>query len=98
MTRTRRIYNKLTMKKTLRNDISKPEGGKWWDEMTPEEKKEYIMNPLRNSVQKRGFIYHPYASGLCMGHCPFCRDRNKDQKHLRKLKKAEFRNQLREEL
>ena len=98
MARTRRIYNKLTMKKTLRNDITREFGEKPWGDMTKDEQKAWVSSPLRNAVQVKGFIYHPYASGLCMGNCPHCRDPTKDQRHLRKIRKREFRHDLVQEL
>jgi hypothetical protein len=66
--------------------------------MTPDEQRVYITSSLRNAVQHKGFLYHPYLSGLCMGNCPNCKDHTKDQKHLRKAKKAEFRKTVETEL
>ena len=58
----------------------------------------WIKNPLRNSVHEYGFLYHPYASGLCMGRCPMCRDHTKDTRLKRKERKAEFRSILKMEV
>jgi hypothetical protein len=58
---------------------------------------EFINNPLRNSIHSYGLMYHPYAQ-LCMGRCPMCRDPKLDQKHLRKIKKSEFKQMLTDEL
>jgi hypothetical protein len=33
-----------------------------------------------------------------MGHCQMCKDPNKDQKHIRKIRKQEFRKLLKSEL
>jgi hypothetical protein len=97
MTRTRRIYNKPNLKKTVRLDLTKV-GTKPLSEMTEGEMASYVNDSLRNSISLKGFIYHPYASGLCMGHCQMCKDPNKDQKHIRKIRKQEFRKLLKSEL
>lgn len=98
MTRTRRIYNNPRLKKTKRKVLVYDGANKTFKTMTNEEMRAYVTDSLRNAVAETGFIYHPYASGLCMGHCHFCRDPTKDQKRLRKLRKADFRHELVKEL
>lgn len=56
-----------------------------------------INDPLRNSVHNYGFLYHPYQQ-ICMGRCSMCRDHARDQNHVRKIKKYEFRNLIQLEL
>jgi 5-methylcytosine-specific restriction endonuclease McrA len=89
MTHTLRIYNKK-IKKAQRNNCYHPEE-KDFDEMTDEEKCNFVKDPLRNSIGSNGIYYHPYAQ-VCMGRCSMCRDPDKDQKHIRKHKKSEFRH------
>lgn len=88
MSDTIRIYNRK-VKKAHRIDLSKPRMGLKEQVETGE-----IRNPLRNAVHDYGLVYHPYASWLCMGHCPMCRDHDKDQRRLRKVRKREFMNIL----
>lgn len=97
MTRTLRIYNNPRLKKTKRKVLG--DGGEYpsFKTMTDEEMRAYTTDSLRNSVKEEGFIYHPYMP-VCMGHCHFCRDPTQDQKHLRKIRKAEFRHELKTEL
>ncbi len=97
MTRTKRIYNNPNLKKTKRIDLTKVTG-KALRDMSEGEMATYFNDPLRNSISETGFLYHPYASGLCMGHCHSCRDPSKDQKHQRKIRKQEFKKMLDEEL
>lgn len=97
MTRTRRIYNNPNLKKTIRNDLTKTDG-KMFSEMSEGEMAEYLNDSLRNSISFKGFLFHPYASGLCMGRCPHCRDPTEDQKHLRKVRKREFQSLVKMEL
>jgi hypothetical protein len=97
MTRTRRIYNRRHIKHTKRYDLTQPTG-LIFRKATQEEMSEYLTNPLRNSVKEQGFIYHPYASGLCMGHCAHCKNHALDQRRLRKAKKAAFEKEVKDEL
>jgi len=97
MTRTKRIYNNPNLKKTVRNDITKPQAPLFKD-MTESEMAAWVNDSLRNSIQFHGFLYHPYKSGLCMGRCPHCRNPDEDQKHIRKIRKREFRKVIDEEI
>jgi hypothetical protein len=56
-----------------------------------------INNSLRNAIHDYGFLYHPYAQ-ICMGNCSLCRDAKKDQKYIRKARKSEFQQILKEEM
>ena len=96
ITRTRRIYNNPRLKKTKRINLLPVQIP--LQSMTVEEQKAFVRDSLRNSISISGFFYHPYASGLCMGNCHYCRDHGLDQKHLRKSKKAEFRKVIESEL
>jgi hypothetical protein len=56
-----------------------------------------INSSLRNSVHDYGFLYHPYAQ-ICMGNCSLCKDAKKDQKYIRKARKVEFQQIIKEEM
>jgi len=92
MTRTIRIYNRK-VKKAHRIDLSKPRMGLKEMVETGE-----IRNSLRNAVHDYGLVFHKYAGWLCMGHCPSCRDHDKDPRHLRKVREREFMRILPHEL
>jgi len=95
MTRTKRIYNKPNLKKTHRIDLTK----NTYSSMSLEVQEELgILNSsLRYAVHDYGFLYHPYAQ-ICMGNCSMCRDAKKDQKHIRKARKSEFQQIIKEEM
>jgi hypothetical protein len=92
MSHTRRIYNRI-IKKCHRIKLNLIPSRSIKDMVESGE----INNPLRNAVHDYGVVYHPYA-WLCMGKCPGCRDRSKDQHHLRKIRKVEFRRLVRREV
>jgi hypothetical protein len=96
MTRTKRIYNKPNLKKAHRIDLSITDIP---NRLTLKEQVEtgVINSSLRNSVHEYGFLYHPYAQ-MCMGNCPMCRNAKKDQKYIRKARKSEFQQMLKEEM
>jgi len=61
-----------------------------------------IKAPRYNVDDKEFYI--PYGipftkrSWICMGHCPMCRDPNREPRLIRKRNKEQFRLQLKEEL
>jgi hypothetical protein len=95
MTRTKRIYNKPNLKKAHRIDLTDNP----YNRMGLKKQVEtgVINSSLRNSIHEYGFLYHPYAQ-MCMGNCPMCRDAKKDQKYMRKTRKSEFKQILKEEM
>jgi len=92
MTGTKRIYNKLNVKKAQRIDLRRLPPG-----LKEQVESGEINNPLRNAIHTTGLLYHPYAQ-LCMGKCPMCRDPALDPKRVRKVKKTEFMKQLKDEM
>ena len=92
MTRTIRIYNRRIKKAHRINLLNLILDFK--EQVETGE----INNPLRNSVHHYGFVYHPWASWLCMGHCNSCRDHSLDQRHQRKIRKREFARILPQEM
>ena len=97
MTRTKRIYNKPNLKKAHRIDLTDTSFPP--NRMTLQGQVEagVINSSLRNSIHEYGFLYHPYAQ-MCMGRCPMCRDAKKDQKYIRKTRKSEFKQMIKEEM
>jgi len=85
MSRTRRIYNRIIKKAHRINLLTQPG-------MSLEKQVETgeINNPLRNSIHQYGLVYHPFASWLCMGKCPCCRNHDLDPRHQRKVRQREF--------
>ena len=85
MSRTRRIYNRI-IKKAHRINLLKQPGMSLEKQVETGE----INNPLRNSIHQYGLVYHPFASWLCMGKCPCCRNHDLDPRHQRKVRQREF--------
>lgn len=64
----------------------------------PRLKKAQRFNLDDDMVHMRIGIPLTRRSWICMGHCPMCRDHNRDPKLIRKRKKEQFRFDLRNEL
>jgi hypothetical protein len=83
MSHTKRIYNNSRLKKAQRYNLDD------MDDIHPSLGC-HIISPIGIPFTRRSWI--------CMGHCPMCRDHNREPKLLRKRNKEEFRLRLREEL
>ena len=96
MTRTKRIYNKPNLKKTHRIDLT---DNSISNRLSLKKQLENgtLNHSLRNAIHDYGFLYHPYAQ-ICMGNCSMCRDAKQDQKYIRKARKSEFQQILKEEM
>ena len=81
MSRTKRIYNNPILKKTQRYYI---------DNLPNDE----ILSPWAQGVIINVGIPFTYRSWICMGHCPQCRNHDKDYKIIRKRNKEELRREL----